>query len=116
MQLLHSKESHVLVITPVGVSLDAKDAPEFKETVMHLIDNTQVSCVVFDLHELQYIDSTGLGTFLTVLKRLNNTGGELKLACLNKPIRVMIELISMHKVFEIYNNTQDAVRSFNIKL
>ncbi len=112
MQFQHSTENNVLVITPQGKSLDAKEAPQFKENVLRLIEQKHVSDVVFDLHELQFIDSSGLGTFLSVLRVLNNTGGELKLACLNKPIRMMIELVSMHKIFEIYNSTQDAVRSF----
>ena len=31
---------------------------------------------------------------------------------MNKPVRTMFELVSMHKIFEIFNSTDDAVKSF----
>lgn len=112
MQFAHSKQNNILVITPEGESLDAQDAPEFKEKVIDLIQTNALNRVVFDLHQLQFIDSSGLGSLLSVLRVLHSTGGELKLACMNKPVRTMFELVSMHKIFEIFNSTDEAVNSF----
>lgn len=112
MQLDHTTQGNVLIITPEGESLDAKDAPEFKQKIITLLSTNEPKQVVFDLHRLNFIDSSGLGTLLSVLRVLNSKGGELKLACMNKPIRTMFELVSMHKIFEIFNTTDDAVRSF----
>ncbi len=112
MQLEHATDKDILIITPRGQSLDAKDAPAFKEEVINLITANDLNRVVFDLQHLNFIDSSGLGSFLSVLRVLHSTGGELKLARMNKTIRTMFELVSMHKVFEIFNSTDDAVRSF----
>lgn len=113
MELSHRIQDQVLIVTPEGGSLDAKDAPTFKEKVVNLISNNDFQRVVFDLQNLHFIDSSGLGSFLSVLRILHTRGGELKLARMNKPIRTMFELVSMHKIFEIFNTTDDAVRSFN---
>ena len=102
-----------LIITPERESLDAHDAPEFKEKVIDLIEANSLIRVVFDLHQMQFIDSSGLGSFLSVLRVLHSHGGELKLACMNKPVRTMFELVSMHKIFEIFNTKEDAIRSFS---
>lgn len=112
MDLAHQTQDNVLVITPEAATLDAKDAPEFKEKVISLISNGENRNVVLDLHKLTFIDSSGLGSFLSVLRTLHTQGGELKLARMNKPIRTMFELVSMHKIFEIFNSTEDAIRSF----
>lgn len=112
MEVEHKSEEGVLIITPEGSSLDAKEAPEFKEKVINIISNDNANNVIFDLHRLQFIDSSGLGSFLSVLRVLHTRGGELKLANMNKPIRTMFELVSMHKIFEIFHSTEDAVRSF----
>jgi anti-anti-sigma factor len=112
MLLEHATDNNVLIITPKGQSLDAKDAPAFKEEVINLITVNDLNRVVLDLQHLDFIDSSGLGTFLSVLRVLHSTGGELKLARMNKTIRTMFELVSMHKVFEIFNSTDEAVRSF----
>jgi anti-anti-sigma factor len=112
MHITHSIQNDVLIITPQGDSLDAKDASEFKEDVSALIRNANQFHVVFDLQHIQFVDSSGLGAFLSVLRLLHSNHGELKLAELNKAVRTMFELVSMHKIFEIYNSTEEAIKSF----
>lgn len=112
MQLSHNRSGTVLVITLNGDHLDAKQAPGFKENVHELICSEKLKSVVFDLKELQFIDSSGLGSFLSVLRHLNGQGGDLKLAAASKPIQTMLEMVRMHKLFEIFNTADDAVQSF----
>lgn len=114
MQLSEETKEGILIITPQVDSLDANDTTEFKEKVNLLIKKHDISRVVIDLHHVQFIDSSGLGAFLSLLRSLHAHGGELKLACMNKQIRTLFELVSMHKVFEIFNVTSDAVNSFSI--
>lgn len=112
MNIIHKTDGKILIITPDGESLDARDATEFKETVVGLINDNNLNGVVFDLNRLQFIDSSGLGSFLSVLRLLNTRGGDLKLSRMNKQIRTMFELVKMHKIFEIFNSTEEAVVSF----
>ena len=58
--------------------------------------------VVFDLRELRFVDSSGLGAILSCLRQLNGKGGELKLCGMTKPVRALFELVRMHKIFDIY--------------
>jgi anti-anti-sigma factor len=110
MELIHAADQDLLVITPMGDSLDAKETPDFKEAVLKLIDENQSRYVVFDLKELQFVDSSGLGSFLSILRRLNADGGELKLCNMNKSVRSMFELVSMHKIFDILPSVDEAKR------
>lgn len=112
MEFTHTTQDKVLVVTPTGPSLDAREAREFKEKIMNLIGQNESYLIVIDMCNLQFIDSSGLGTFLSILKLLHAQGGELKLAHLNKPIRTIFELVSMHKIFEIYNTLDEAILSF----
>ncbi len=112
MDLKTAQSNHILIITPEGEHLDAKEAPQFKESVIKLITKEDINQVVLDLQHLQFIDSSGLGSFLSILRALNTQGGDLKLARMNKPIRTMFDLVCMHKIFEIFNSTEDAMRSF----
>jgi len=112
MDISHKTEGDVLVVALRSDNLDAKDAPDFKQKVIDIIASHDVHSVVFDLHKLKFIDSSGLGSFLAVLRVLNAQGGDLKLAAMSGSVRTMFELVSMHKIFEIYNTVDDAVRSF----
>lgn len=114
MEIRSQISNNTLVLTPLFTTLDAKDSPEFKEKINGLITNSGTNNVVLDLSQLKFIDSSGLGAFLSVLRTLHTIGGELKLACMGKSIRTIFELVSMHKIFEIFNSTEDAVKSFQL--
>ncbi len=112
MQLTHKLEGETLVITPHCNSLDAREAKEFKQSVIDAINLEPSSKIVLDLKDIQYIDSSGLGSLLSILKYLHTKNGELKLCSLNKPVRTIFELVAMHKIFEIYNTPEDAINSY----
>lgn len=108
----HTLANDVLIITPDVTNLDAKYASEFKEKVIQLITENEATHVVLDLNQVQFIDSSGLGSFLSILRLLHAQGGELKLARIHRPIRTMFELVAMNKIFDIYDQTEDAIASF----
>lgn len=112
MEFSHHVQDNILIITPQGENLDAKNAPIFKEGVLNLVRSTGINKLIFDLSHLQFIDSSGLGTFLSIQRSLNTQGGTLKLAHLNKSIRTMFEIVSMHRIFDIFPNIEEAVKSF----
>jgi anti-anti-sigma factor len=112
MDFTHKQKEGVLVISFNEKALDAKGSPVFKEKVITLITNCNIENVVFDLQKLQFIDSSGLGSFLSVLRLVNDKGGDLKLACMSNGIKAMFEIVRMHKLFEIFSTSEDAVTSF----
>ena len=116
MEFTHFQQDQILILTPELKTLDARDAPDFKEKALTLIGDTSAQQVIFDLHHLQFIDSSGLGALLSILRHLTAQGGDLKIAELNKPVRAVFELVSMHKIFEIYQTKEDALRSFGPKV
>ena len=68
--------------------------------------------VVFDLSNVEFVDSSGLGSILSCLRLLNASGGDLKLCHMRKPVRVLFELVRMHRVFDIAETLDDAVKAF----
>ena len=71
--------------------------------------------MIFDLAELRFVDSSGLGAILSSLRQLNANGGDLKLCGMSKPVRALFELVRMHKIFEIHETRDDAIRAFQAK-
>jgi anti-sigma B factor antagonist len=90
-------------------ALDAGNAKEFKAKAATLI--APGAKVVFELSDLKFVDSSGLGALLSCLRQLNASGGALKLCSLAKPVRALFELVRMHRVFEIFNTQEEAIRS-----
>lgn len=112
MDLSHRIENQILVITINQESLDARVSSTFKENVLDLIQSNKVNRVILDISQLQFIDSSGLGTFLSIQRFLTGIGGALKLSCISKPVHTMFEIVSMHKIFEIFPTTEEAIHAF----
>ena len=90
--------------------LDASNAGEFKRDIAPVLEaNTKL---VIDLSRLRFVDSSGLGAFLSCLRKLNAKGGDLKLCGMSKQVRAVFELVRMHRIFDIYGTREEAVRAF----
>jgi anti-sigma B factor antagonist len=110
MQIAFEKVGDVAVAAVPAEELDASNAEEFKRDIGPLLEaNTRL---VLDLSRLRFVDSSGLGAFISCLRKLNAKGGDLKLSGMSKQVRAVFELVRMHRVFDILGTKEDAVRAF----
>jgi anti-sigma B factor antagonist len=109
MNIDTEKIDGVVVAHLHGDALDASNAKDFKAQAAPLM--APGAKLVFDLSSLKFVDSSGLGALLSCLRQLNASGGALKLCSLVKPVRALFELVRMHRVFEIFNTRDEAIRS-----
>ena len=68
--------------------------------------------LVLNLEGIEFIDSTGFGVFLSVMKTANNNYGYFKIANISDDVMELFKLLQLHNVFEIYSSVDEAVRSF----
>jgi anti-anti-sigma factor len=68
--------------------------------------------VILDLTDIDYVDSTGLGTMVICFTTLKKQGGALKLVNPNKRNVELLLLTKLHTVFQVFTEVQDAVNSF----
>jgi anti-sigma B factor antagonist len=70
------------------------------------------SRVILNLKDVDYIDSTGLGTMVICFTTLQKSGGGLKLVNLNRRNIELMLLTKLSTVFQIFGDDQEAVNSF----
>jgi anti-sigma B factor antagonist len=68
--------------------------------------------LVFDFGDLDYIDSTGLGTLVNCATTLRRNGGNIKLFHVNRRNMELLVMTKLYGVFEVFSDEQDAVSSF----
>lgn len=105
-------QDNILVILPEEKRLDIMNSSSLKEEIVHLIQETGIFKVILNLSHLQFIDSSGLRAFLFVQRMVQKQGGILILAHLTLPIQKMLEVVSMHRIFNISLTTEEAIKSF----
>jgi anti-anti-sigma factor len=69
--------------------------------------------LVFDLQDVTFIDSMGFSVFLSALKAANNNYGQFKICKVNSDVMELFKLLQLHHVFEIYNELNPCLESFN---
>jgi phosphoserine phosphatase RsbU/P len=100
----------VAVVVLLADSLDAGSAKEFKREVSPVVSAN--SKVALDMSHLNFVDSSGLGAILSCLRQLNASGGDLKLFGVTKPVRSLLELVRLHRIFEICNARDETLAAF----
>ena len=69
MELTESKAGKVVIVTPLEKRLDASAATDFKQKMLAITSRGEQHILV-DLSNVDFIDSSGLGAFISVLKKL----------------------------------------------
>lgn len=80
--------------------IDIFNSPELKSQLTQLMDE-QAADMHVDCKGLEYIDSTGLGALVGVLKSVKSHGKEMTLAEVKPNILKLFRITSLDKVFII---------------
>jgi anti-sigma B factor antagonist len=68
--------------------------------------------LVFDLTDLKYMDSTGLGIVVFCGGQLSESGGHLRVAGANETISNLFRMTKIDQVLSLHATTGEAVASF----
>lgn len=96
--------SAVQIIEPKGI-LDGTKASDFRENIDRSIKDG-VKIILVDFTNVTFMDSSGLGTLVLSLKTVRNAGIKMFLCSINEQVKMLFELTSMDRVFEIFDNRE----------
>lgn len=102
---------NIVVLSLEEDSLDASNARKFRKAVEVIID--QRPRIVLDLSSVNFMDSSGLGALVACQRMVNSRNGEFRLCTLNSSVRALFDLMRMHRVFNIHQSRDEALRSFS---
>lgn len=106
MEFVTSSQQETPVLKIQG-RLDAASVPAFKQNCLdHLAAGT---CLVIDCSELTFVDSSGLGSLVAVLRTFNKQDATIRLAGILPEVRSIFELTRLNKVFDMFNSVEDAL-------
>jgi anti-sigma B factor antagonist len=97
------------VIRPRG-ELDVLSASDLRRELFAVIKDG-ASAVIVDLETTTFIDSMTIGVLLGAVRRLQQRGGELRIACADPNIRRIFEITLLDRVFAIYPSCEAALGS-----
>lgn len=110
MKIREEKVNDVAVCVLEG-EININNSPELRKTFDAIIKRNEKK-VLIDFTDVSYIDSSGLATLIEMLQRLKKTGGRLRFSNMNQKIKNIFELTKLHKLFEIFDTKNAALKDF----
>jgi anti-sigma B factor antagonist len=107
---LRTEVSEVKAWTVVTVhgEIDVATSPTLRERLIDLV-NDGATRLVLDLETVDFLDSTGLGTIVSLLKRVRTHGGDLRLVCTEARIRRLFQITGLDKAVPLHASVDDAI-------
>jgi anti-sigma B factor antagonist len=102
-----TRDRGVAVLAPTVKRLDASVAPAFKQAAVQVIEGGDTQ-LVLDLAGVSFIDSSGLGALVSILKALGNRGTVL-VCNVHGGVLSLFQLTRMDKVFTLLASREEAV-------
>lgn len=94
-------------IVDVRGEIDVSTSPKLRERLVSLV-NKGATRLVIDLEGVEFIDSTGLGVLVGVLKRVRARDGSLSIVCSKAGLLRVFTITGLEKVFAIYPSVESA--------
>lgn len=101
MKLHTRSEGEILSVTVEEGRLDAAISTAFKDQMRKTLTEAGGSTVILDLSRVDFMDSSGLGALIAVLKAMP-AGRRLELRCLRPNLERVMKLTRMDSVFTIH--------------
>jgi len=94
----------VTVVEPSGI-LDSTKADAFRQQIEKLLDGGAETILV-DLKNVTFIDSSGLGTLVLILKKVRSSKRNFYICSINDQVKMLFELTNMNRVFDIFDSRE----------
>ncbi|RJP79376.1 MAG: anti-sigma factor antagonist [Candidatus Zixiibacteriota bacterium] len=111
MRVETREQDSVLILKIHGKMMGGPEATTFQETIkQHVAEGYRK--FIFDLGEVDWMNSSGLGSLIGGLTTIKNAGGELKLAAVTEKIHSLFLITKLVTIFESYDTVDEALNSF----
>lgn len=111
LQLTNRKANGVTVVEASGRLTLGPATGELRDHVKQLLADG-ASGIVLNLSQVDYVDSSGLGTLVGLHSSATAKGARIKLASLSRLLRELMVVTKLLTVFDVYDNEADAIASF----
>lgn len=99
-----------MVVDCSGRLVFGEESASLRDVVKRLV--AQSPNIVLNLHEVNHIDSGGLGTLVSLYTTARNAGGSVKLARLSQRVGDLLQITKLLTIFEVFDDEEKAAKSF----
>ncbi len=110
MEITLREDGNVTTLTLKG-RLDLATGAALKEQIRQLFDKEK-TCIHLNLKNVEFINSSGLGSLVSLMKEVRLRKGRLTLSNLASYVQEIFEITQLSHIFEIFATEQEALNSY----
>ena len=111
MQIAERETGAVTVLDLSGKITLGEDGNLLKDKLQSLLHQGKKN-ILFNLAQVSYVDSAGLGAIVSGYTTVTREGGSLKLANVTKKLQDLLSITKLLTVFETFDSEDEAIRSY----
>lgn len=89
--------------------LDHHSAEEVREDIDSKIESDNIKNLVFDMSNMRFMDSSGIGVVIGRYKKIKKLGGKVGVTCLNPHVDKIFHMAGMYKIINKYETKEEAL-------
>lgn len=93
--------SQQVKVIKLNKNLNAETSPEFQQEIAQILESG-AKIVLVDCQNINFLDSSGLGSLVLAFKTLRDAHIKMVLCSVKEEVRMIFELTSMNQIFEIF--------------
>ncbi len=105
--LLQTRQEGDWTVVDIEGEVDLYTSPRLKELLTGLTAGGR-NHIAVEFAGVEFMDSTGLGVLISGLKRCREGAGTLALIAPTEPVRKVLSITGLDKVFAIHENVAEA--------
>jgi anti-sigma B factor antagonist len=111
MQIAERETGSVTVLDLSGKITLGEGDNQLKDKLNSLLHQGKKN-VLFNLAEVNYVDSAGLGALVMAYTTVTREGGSLKLLNVTRKLQDLLSITKLLTVFETFDSEDEALRSY----
>lgn len=105
---LNTREKGKFVVVYLVGRIDVHAASEIEKDLYELVDKQTDRHVLLNLDEVEYMSSSGLRVFVSLMRKLKASERLLRICCLSAAVRKIFEVVELMDMFDIYESEDEA--------
>jgi len=106
---ISSRQFDKATVFDVTGDIDLANSPAVRKALLREVKDRRTPRVVMNLSKVRYIDSSGVASLVEGLKASRDVGSRFILIGLSTSAREVLQLSRLLKIFEIYDNEEQAL-------
>ncbi len=106
-------DNSTILITLEGKIIDQSTSQQLVTEITDQL-SAELNKVIINLEQVEYINSNGLNSLISILTKTRTRGGEVILCNINEKIDKLLLITKLNSVFNTADSIEDAIQKMNL--